>query len=226
MTAKRSATCRLGGGLILALAFALGFGGGCASKPDNSQKFKPGGGIAEYREITDNATKAIQRALASLVEVASQSNRCSPEALQTLNGEVQRLQVDSLQVRARTQAILARGDAYFERWHETLARVEDPEVRSLAEQRRPLLEEKFRQIKQASQACQTAFKPFLSGLRGLRNALEPDPTALRTEPNQELLAKTRGSGEELLRQLSNVREGLDAMKALLTPSAKEQENKP
>jgi hypothetical protein len=198
---------------------------GCASKQKTVEQFRPGGGIAEYREITEKATSAVQEVLASLEVVAAQSNHCSPEAFSALSTGVQRLQVDSLRVRARSQAILARGDGYFERWHETLAMVKDQKVRALAEERRPLLQQRFEQIKRDSERARSAFTPFLAGLRELRNSLESDAERLRSGPAQELLSKTRESGRELLGHLAGIRAELDTMQAMLTPPGVHLEDK-
>jgi hypothetical protein len=212
MTNNFRALCLLTAGVALAA--------GCATKKSSREQFVPGSGIAEFRQITETSTQAIQNTLASLEVVAVESNRVSSEALTGLNTQVQRLQVDSIQVRARAQAILARGDAYFDRWHETLAKVKDREVRALAAKRRPLLQESFRQIKRSSEQSQVSFKSFLSGLRGLRNSLENNPGSLDTAAMQEVLGATRANGRQLLQLLSSIRVELDSMQAMLTPQAK------
>jgi hypothetical protein len=190
----------------------------CASKESAREPLRPGSGIAEFRQIADNATKALQTALSSQDVVAAQSNHCSPAALAAFNDAVQRLQVESLQVRARSQAILTRGDAYFEQWDETLKRVKDPEVRTLAEKNRSLLQQHFQQVKRSSEEARAIFNPFLSGLRTLRNSLESDPGCLKTQANWELLAATRDGGRQLLQKLAGIRDELGSMQALLTPT--------
>ena len=202
--------------LVWLLVAGLSVLAGCASRQNEQGSFRPGGGIAEYREITDKATHAIERALASLDTVAGQSNGCSPEALKALSADVQYLQVESVQTRARAQAIIARGDGYFERFHETLATVEDPKQAALIQKQRPQLEEKFRELKRSSQEVQAVFKPFLDRLRGLRNSLETDPASLLTNPSQKSLAETRSNGSLLLEHLARIREQLDAMKTMIT----------
>ncbi len=211
MSNNSLASCLLGLGLALI--------NGCASKESSRNTFQPGSGIAEFRQITDLSVQAIQDALSSLERVAAQSNRCSPEALTALGNEVRELQVESLQVRARAQAILARGDAYFERWHETMKMVKDPDKRALAEARRPQLQETFGKIKKAAEESRNTFKPFVSGLRTLRNLLENDPAALCSGTNQELLADTRTHGQELVQHLSSIRKELDSIEAMLTRPA-------
>jgi hypothetical protein len=210
MTKNSIAICMVGA--VIALLTA------CASKENGREPLRPGSGIAEFRQITDKATKALQSALSSLDVAAAQSNHCSPAALAAFNEAVQGLQAESLQVRARSQAILTRGDAYFEQWDETLKRVKDPEVRTLAEKNHSLLQQHFQQIRRSSEEARAIFKPFLSGLRTLRNSLESDPGSLETEANGELLASTRAGGRQLLQKLAGIRDELDSMRVLLTPT--------
>src|SRR5262249_14884610 len=143
-----------------------------------------GSGIAEYREVVGKAQNAVQAALTSLAAVGAQSNRSSLEVLTNFSAEVQRLQVGSIQMRARSEAIQARGDAYFEHWNQNLARVKDPEVRALAQQNRPRLQQSFGEIKRLTLEGREAFKPFLSELRHLRTALERDPASLSSTDAQ------------------------------------------
>jgi hypothetical protein len=202
----------------LALGAAVAVTSGCASKDANLKPFKPGSGIAEYRAIVETAARALQGALSALDQVAAQSNRCSPDALRALDRSVQQLQVESLQVRARAQAILARGDAYFENWEDTLKRVKDPGVRARIEKNHAPLQRRFEAIKNSSTQFRSTFKPFFSDLRELRNSLESDPANLSKPAGQDLLARTSAQGKQLLPQLSIITRELDAMKALLMPA--------
>lgn len=191
---------------------------GCASKTAPSEASRPGNGIAEYRRIATGAEQAIHAALDSLSEIAGQSNSCSPEVLYRFSEEVRRLQVESIQVRSRSQAMQARGDAYFERWHENMARVEDPRLRSLAEARRPQLQERFQQIKSLSQEAHEAFRPFLADLRQLRNALEKDLASIDAAPSRNWIRTAMENGKHAERCVGEIGRELDSMSAMLTAS--------
>src|SRR5262245_58910579 len=148
---------------------------GCASKEKSAERIRPGSRIPEYRQATVSAEKAVDRVLASLATVSAQSNQCPAEVLTNFATQVRRLQVESVAERARTEAMQARGDEYFHHWRETLARVEDPEMRALVENERPALQQSFEKIKSLSREGRGAFQPFVASLRQVRNALEKDP---------------------------------------------------
>jgi len=193
---------------------------GCASKEPATPPARPGSGIAEYREVVGKAQNAVQAALTSLAAVGAQSNRSSPEVLTNFSAEVQRLQVGSIQMRARSEAIQARGDAYFEHWNQNLARVKDPEVRALAQQNRPRLQQSFGEIKRLTLEGREAFKPFLSELRHLRTALERDPASLSSTDAQNWISSAREHGQKVEQCLASIKKELDSMTAMITPPGK------
>ena len=82
--------------------------------------------------------------LRALDEISVQANRDPRPAYEAFAKAVHRLEVDSIKVRARTQAMRARGDAYFEHWEEYLAGVKNEQVRQLAEEHRPRVEAELR----------------------------------------------------------------------------------
>jgi hypothetical protein len=188
---------------------------GCATN-DGTSAPRPGTGVAEYTQITKEAQKAVSATLDSLDKVSAHTNECPANLRETLARDVERLQVDSLRIRARAQAIQARGDAYFADWSETLKQIQNPGVREAAERNHPQLEQSFSRIKLASQQAGSAFKPFLSGVRQLHINLDNNPSATGSDSGSELLKTTRAHGQEVLKQLSVVTNELHEITVLLT----------
>jgi len=190
---------------------------GCATKEPSSAP-QPGNGIQEYHQLTKQAVTLVHATLDSLELISARTNSCPPKIVEAFEKQLQRLQIESIQVRARVQAIQARGDAYFENWSENLARMKDAQIRELAARFHPKLKESFMQIKLASQNAREAFRDFSSGLRKLRVSLENDPSVIRTEATKELIRTTRDTGQQVLQQLSAVNVELQAMTQMLTPA--------
>jgi hypothetical protein len=197
-----------------ALAAALA---GCAAHNGASRSARPGEGIAAYRGIVNQAQGAMQTALRALDRVGAETNRCPARTLASFSTEVERLEVDSLRLRARAQTMEARGAAYFENWHESLARVEDPRIRELATQHRAELRQRFASLQRNSDRTRASFKPFLDGLRELRRELENDPGAVARETTRDLIRATQARGQQVQQGIAGVGEELKAMAALLTP---------
>jgi len=197
------------GALVLSLS--------CASKQQTSETIRPGSRIPEYRQVTVVAEKAVEAALESLTVVSTQVNQCPPKVLTDFAAQVRRLQVESVQMRARTEAMQARGDEYFKDWQKHLAQVEDPQMRALVERERPALQQSFERIKVLSHEGREAFQPFMASLRHVRNALEKDPASLASEPVQTSIKTAREKGAQVRGRLMRTQKELDRMSALLTP---------
>lgn len=193
---------------------------GCATHDSTSAAHGPGSGVAEYQQSTSQAQKAVTSALDSLEKISAHTNNCPPNIRASLAENVQRLQVDSLRIRARAQAIQARGDAYFADWSETLKKIDNPGVREAAERNHSQLEQSFSQIKLASQQAGAAFKPFLSGMRQLHINLDNDASTAGSASGNELLKTTRDHGQEVLKQLGVITNELHEITRMLTPSSK------
>jgi hypothetical protein len=123
-------------------------------------------------------------------------------------------------LRARSKAMQARGDAYFENWHANLSQMQDPLVRELAQQHHTDLAEGFGRIKSTSADVGESFRPFLAGLRQLQMMLEKDPSAIQSAPAKDLLRATREHGQRVEQKLAAIKDELDAAARMLTPSKK------
>jgi hypothetical protein len=206
----RTRSLRLNWDVRLLSVACAGLLAGCASKDLQ--------GVEEYKQITAQAVTAIQAALQSLDRVSAAPAPCPAQIVEDLSRNVQRLEVDSIKVRARSQAILARGDAYFADWSKSIARIKDPKVRELADRFHPQLEQSFAKIKTSSQQAGAALKPFLSGLRELRVKLETNPAGVKGSPVQDLIRNTRESGREVIHELDSISSELSTITRLLTPA--------
>jgi hypothetical protein len=203
---------------LLLAAVILPVLAGCTTQDRTGKAPPPRNGITEYRELADESMKLIEGTIRALDRVSAQTKVCPPKVFAAFAEEVEKLQAESVTVRARSQAIQARGDAYFENWRENLARVHDPRVRDLAERHRPELQQRFTNVKTRSQQAGNTFRAFLAGLRRLQSTLESDAAAVAGDPTRELLRTVKENGRQVQQSLTAIREELEAMTALLTPA--------
>jgi hypothetical protein len=169
----------------------------------------------EYQQITKEALAALHGALDSLDHIANQTTPCPPKVIAEFSDKVQRMQVDSMRIRARVQAIEARGDAYFADWSESIRRIKDPNVRAAAEHFHPQLEQSFGKIKLASQGAGKEFKPFLHGLRMLRLHADKHSGLRHEDATQDLVRTTRNHGEGVIDQLKVIQAELENISGML-----------
>jgi hypothetical protein len=188
---------------------------GCATKELPSGAPRPRNGIAEYQQLAAKATQLVAATVEAVGRVGEQTNGVAPRVARAFFKAVERLEVESLQVRERAQAIQTRGDAYFEQWEANLAGVKDPGIRQRARERHDELAQSFARIKSGSQQTRQSFQPFMADLRKLRTALEQDPTLTATASTRDLVPMIAERGRQVERGLAGIRDELTKMKELV-----------
>jgi hypothetical protein len=187
---------------------------GCATHSETSTP-KPGSGIAEYAQLAKEASKDVHESLDALDRFAGSGGKNPQMAMARFSESINQLQVKSQTMRTRFQAMEARGEAYFEHWEASLARVKDAKFRELAEQHHQDLQQSFQKIKGFSQEGRTAFKSYIAGLRGIRVAVEKDPSNFTAQSTTDLINKTREHGQHVEQQLKSILSELDGMAVML-----------
>jgi hypothetical protein len=173
-------------------------------------------GVEEYRKVTAEAQAWMPKALQALEQISA-SAELSPQVIANFSREVQHLEINSILIRARAQAIQSRGDAYFASWTESIANIKDSRVRELAENHHVELEKSFLTIKASSLNAGAAFRPFLTDLIRLRAELESRPGSALSPSQNTLIVSARENGEKVLKALGTISFELGAISSLLNP---------
>jgi hypothetical protein len=216
---KSSTFASLAPGLLrcrLAVAFAAGILAVGVRASDSTAKNLPEAreDVKELRQVTSDSINAIRTALRSL-DHAGNETPCPPRVLRKFTRDVQQLEVDSFKMRERAQAMRARGQAYFEQWHQHLASLHNPQARKVAVERHDLLQQSFDKIRASAQQTREAFQPFMAGLHKLRSSLENDPGAAGTEAMKNLIRTTRESGQKAEAGLADIQGELKTVADIL-----------
>ena len=188
---------------------------GCATTETGPNAPTPRADFIEYRQIVVQSMVLMDATLRSLDEISVQAHRDPRPAYEAFAKAVHRIEVDSIKMRARTQAMRARGDAYFEHWEEYLATVKSEQVRKLAEEHRPELKQSFEQVHLAAQQVREGFRPFLSDLQKLRAVLEADPTLGHIDAQKGLILAAKDKGRQVQQGLDRILAEMNSTTALL-----------
>ena len=201
--------------LLVAAAVVLA---GCANTGTGRREPTPGQDFKEYQRIVVQAMSEVDAMLRSLDQLSVQASRHPHRAYQAFAEAVSRLEVGSIEVRARAQAIRVRGEAYFAHWTENLAGVKNEQLRQLAQEHQAELKESFNQIRLTSQQIREAFRPFLSDLQKLRAVLEAKPTLAGINAEKDLILATGDKGRQVQEGLDRILAELNSITALLRPA--------
>ena len=222
MKTFRSATS-VASRLVLALVFGW-LAGGCASPSGGSSAPKPGSGIAEYRQVAREAHRSVAAVVDSLEALASYSTTSSSRpALARFDRAFNGLEVTSVKARARAEAIIARGQAYFDEWKENLAGVTNQTAARAETERYARLFEHFEHVRQASSEVREAFRPFMARLRDFRAGLDKAPNPADNEASRSEFDGLTAGGRRVLQTLESVAAALDAAEAELHATIKSKQ---
>jgi small-conductance mechanosensitive channel len=194
------------------LLLALGWlGGGCAASSGRSSAPKPGSGIAEYRQIAQEAHRSVEATVKSLEALAQPSppTATTYPGLPDFDRAFSQLELTSVKARARAEAIITRGQAYFDEWKERLTAVTNQVTALVEKERYARLFAHFEGIRRQSGEVRAEFRPFMARLREFRARLDrfPNP-ASDTAPRYEL-DRLIVSGRRVLQTLESVATALD-----------------
>jgi hypothetical protein len=181
---------------------------------------KPGSGIAEYRQIAREAHRSVAATVESLEALARPSaddSKPHPE-LARFDRALHDLELTSVKTRARAEAIIARGEAYFDEWKENLSATTNQSVMRAESQRYTRLLDHFARVRERSGEVRTEFRPFMMKLREFRATLDKPPGTAGRESSRVTIGLITASGRRVLEALNAVTKSLDEAEVELRAS--------
>ncbi|HZO51643.1 MAG TPA: hypothetical protein VFB63_02955 [Bryobacteraceae bacterium] len=175
---------------------------GCVAPPDKPPIPKPGSGIAEYREVVKHAHRAVADTVDSLQTIARDPNRSLADFDRTFD----QLELNSVKARSRAEAIIARGQNYFDEWKEQLALTNKPSAQADYDR----LYGHFTLIRERSSEVREEFRPFMANLRQFRASVD-----VTRRPAPDDIDGLTTSGQRVLKSLDSVSAALNNAEAEL-----------
>jgi len=205
-------------GALLLCAGSTALFTGCGTPSGYEQADKTGAGIAEFREEIINGKKNIDATIKALGDVAATANTNPRKAFEQYAKSVGNLESTAEKVRKRGQDMQQQGQAYFKQWEKQMGEVNNPEVRTLAEQRKAKLQESFDSIRKYTEPLKAQFDPWMSDLKDLQRYLSNDLTVAGVDSAKSLFTKTQKEGLEVQKSMDGLIAELNTIAAALTPA--------
>jgi len=179
---------------------------GCASSNSDAPSTpRPGSGIVEFREIAGRAHRSVAAVVDSLQSAAREPGRANADFDRAFND----LELTSMKARARAEALIARGQNYFDEWKEHLAATNQPSAQADYDR----LYKHFTLVRQRAGEVREEFRPFMASLRQFRARLDkPAVAGATSQPSLGVEALTE-SGRRVLKNLDSLSAALDAAEA-------------
>ena len=168
---------------------------GCAGRSGTSAMPKPGKGIEEYREVARQAHRAVANAVESLERLGEGAG------LGRFDRDFENLELTSVKARARAEAIIARGQGYFDEWKEQLAVATN---KPSAQANYDRMYEHFTRVRERSGEVRQEFRPFMAKLRHFRATLDHSTNSPSSESSRVEIVALAASGRRVLKTLDSV----------------------
>ncbi len=205
-------------GAWLLCAGVAGLLTGCGTTAGYKQADKTGAGIAEFRTEIVNGKKGIDATMKSLGDIATTANTNPRKAFEQYSKSVADLESTAGKIRKRAQDMKEQGQSYFKQWEQQMAQVNNPEIRTLAEQRKAKLQETFDSIRKYTEPLKVQFDPWMSDLKDLHKYLSNDLTVAGVDAAKNLFIKAQTEGWEVQKSMDGLVAELNTISATLTPA--------
>ena len=147
-------------------------------------KTPTGGGGAATGESITRAAQGIERGRAQLDETVAALKAMveTPAAdlgpqFEAFDSSLARLEGTAADVAALATRMEERGSAYFQKWDEQIAAIQNEDIRERSEKRRSAVTKAFERLGEDYQDAREAFQPLMADLRDVRTALASDLTS-------------------------------------------------
>ena len=180
---------------------------GCATAKVGTPR--PGAGLSEYHELVTELRHALAVSRQSVETMANAPDKKFKDAYRGFARKLERLEITSIEARARADAMEKRGEAYFEEWTEEISGVASEPTGRPATETFSELREQFVNILDESRQVRQEFRKSLEGLRSLRGTLATGATG----GTRAALANARPSSAQVIQDSLGAEQAMDRLLA-------------
>jgi uncharacterized phage infection (PIP) family protein YhgE len=207
---------------LIALAAALGIFTGCSSSTGYQKGSRAGTAINASADNITQTSSQIERTLVALDDLVNHPQPDMRRQFRTFTAEVNNL--DSIARRVSTQAedMKSRGAAYFDRWNQELATIQNEDIRSRSEARQKEVASRFQAIAANYEQAKANLQPFMSDLRDVQRFLATDLTPGGIAAVKKFATRANEEAVPLRKSLVTLADEFRVMGVSLTPAAPAQ----
>ena len=195
---------------LFILATAMGLATGCAST-GNDKSASTVKSLARSSKLIDKSTVLIDQTQARLNDLVSNPNPDLRKQFDAFNSSVNDLGSTAREVSSEADEMKAQGAAYFTKWDEETAKIQNEDIRHRSQERKQEVAANFARISQQYDDTKTAFQPFMSDLRDVQNFLNTDLTAGGLVAIKDAAAKSASDAIPLKESIGNLSEAFKSL---------------
>ena len=193
--------------------------GGCATTGTTTKSAgNASNSLHEAALSVAESNAQLETVLLSLSDLVNNPGENLRAQYSTYNTEVNKLDALANEVSAHAVAMQEKGTAYFVKWDEELAKIQNEDIRTRSVDRKELVTARFEQVKASYAQTRSDFAPFVSDIKDIRTMLGTDLTEGGLASAQTLAQKADRNVIPLRRSLSQLESDFEALGVSLSAS--------
>ena len=202
---------------LCALIIASGFIVGCATK-GYKKAADTASALTKSSELIAKGNTVIDASLANLNDLVSNPQPDLRKQFKAFNSSVNDLDATDREIASEIQKIKSQGAAYFEKWDQEIARMQNEDIRNRSETRKHEVAGRFGRISRHYDEAQTAFGPFRSALHDVQKFLSTDLTSGGLSAIKEFVKKANTDAVPLKQSLADLSDEFKGLGRSVSPT--------
>jgi predicted nucleic acid-binding Zn-ribbon protein len=133
--------------------------------------------LREAARDVDNTLVPLDNVVATLSDLVTNPGPDITPQYQKFNAAVSNLESLANEVKSREAAMREQGAAYFQKWDEELAKIQNDNIQTRSLDRKNSVAAQFEKVRLSYSQTSADFAPFMSDIKDIRTALSTDLTA-------------------------------------------------
>jgi hypothetical protein len=188
---------------LFTLATAVGLAAGCAST-GNDKAASTAKSLAKSSDMIVKSSLLIDQTLAHLNNLVSNPDPDLRQQFKAFNSSVNDLGSTARDVSRETEQMKSQGAAYFAKWDQERALIQNEDIRLRSEAREKEVAANFARIREQYDDAKAAFEPFMSDLRDAQKFLGTDLTTGGLAAIKDVAAKATRESVPLKKTLARL----------------------
>ncbi|MCI0675407.1 MAG: DUF2959 domain-containing protein [Phycisphaerales bacterium] len=194
---------------------------GCGSKNKSFEEgMKTGSNLQELARKIETGEKQIDTSMREGDALVNAPQGDPRKQFEQYRKSLRSLESTASDVRDMANDMQKRSEAYFAQWEKDMAAIKSEDIKNVSAQRRAERVDQFNKLQASYGQVRDAFKPFLTDLQSIEQALSVELTAGNLEAMKPFVAKARNDAVPLNKALDDLRLQFQQLGVQMSPVTK------
>jgi hypothetical protein len=196
--------------IVSALIGALGCSSGEKKTAGEQRAGAAASGLKETRAELATAKTQVDKSVAAMNALRDGQGQLTTE-FATFNADLKKTEEQAAKVRARAADMRARASEYQSKWRQEVASIDDPALRTAANDRAEKVRERYDGITAKANEVRAAYEPFIKQLKGVQTYLSNDLTPAGVQSAGDVFDRATANGKTVAEKIDAVIAELDSV---------------